>query len=189
MRKSHKLVEGVGITDVTYSPVATKCPYYSVWQSMLKRCYNQSFLIKNPTYAGCSVNTSWHSFNTFKEWMQGQDWKDKQLDKDIRVPGNKIYGPDTCLFVSHHINGLLCTQPNSRGDLPIGVVRHGLKFKAGLKKNRKTTHIGVYASQEAAAHAYRIAKADWVEECAVKEQCSVTRAALLSAALTYRNQS
>jgi hypothetical protein len=43
------------------------------------------------------------------------------LDKDILYKGNKIYSPDTCVFVPQEINALFVKNDANRGDLPIGV--------------------------------------------------------------------
>lgn len=186
MRKSSRLVEGVGITDVSYSPVATKCPYYRVWQAMLKRCYSARSLQINPTYLGCSVAPEWHRLSVFRSWMEQKDWQGKSLDKDLLVPGNKVYGPTTCLFVSQQINTLISPQKKLRGSLPIGVNRHGDKFKVTFKKLKITRHIGVFDSVEEAAAAYLSAKAEWIIHLANQEQCALTRNALIKAAQEYR---
>jgi hypothetical protein len=187
MRQSNRLVEGVGITDVDYSPVATNCPFYKTWQSMLKRCYNAGSLTKNPTYAGCSVDPYWHRFSIFRRWMAHQDWQGKQLDKDLLVPGNRVYGPVTCIFVTQEVNGLLAEQSKQRGLLPLGVTRHDDKFKVTLKKRRKTHHVGVFETVEEAATAYSDAKAEWIESVAARQSCPITQAALIRAATRLRN--
>ena len=51
--------------------------------------------------------------------MESQEWEGKQLDKDIVIPGNKVYSPDACIFVDKRINNLM-TSRNSRA-LPIGI--------------------------------------------------------------------
>lgn len=92
------LVCGVGINDATYSVYRYKgsagsqkriwaCPFYRTWGTMLGRCYSDKFHEQNPTYVGCTVCDEWLTFSKFKAWMETQDWKDKQLDKDILVPG------------------------------------------------------------------------------------------------------
>lgn len=43
------------------------------------------------------------------------------LDKDILVKGNKIYSPNTCVFVNRTINNLFTKSNDIRGELPIGV--------------------------------------------------------------------
>ncbi len=73
---------------------------YKTWRHMLERCYDKKYQAKRPTYIGCSVCAEWHNFQIFAEWMSEQDYEGKQLDKDIKVKGNKVYSPDTCTFVT-----------------------------------------------------------------------------------------
>ncbi len=181
-------VEGVAVNDADYTDMR-KCPYYAVWHSMIIRCYSPRFLLKNPSYIGCSVHSDWLLFSNFRTWMEKQDWCGKQLDKDIRIFGNKVYGPDTCLFVSKTINGLLNTQKRNRGAYPLGVHPHGNKFKATYKKDRVSTHIGVYTTIAEASTAYQQYKADWIDICAAKESCSFVKSSLLAAADRYRKGS
>lgn len=183
----HRTVEGVGINDADYPVDKGKCPYYQVWLSMLQRCYSERCQKKWPNYIGCSVASEWHLFSSFKTWMKTQNWEGKVLDKDIKVPGNKVYGPNNCLFVTQTINTLLNTQINQRGSLPIGVVRHNDKFKVTLKKNKKTVHGGVFNTVQEAAEAYRQLKADWIRKHADQESCPATRKALFNAAERYRS--
>lgn len=73
---------------------------YRVWNKMLTRCYSNRHLKRCPTYKGCSVVEEWHSFQKFGDWFDVNYIKGYQLDKDIKVNGNKVYGPSTCLFVT-----------------------------------------------------------------------------------------
>ena len=76
-----------------------------VWRSMLQRCYMQNESQK--TYIGCSVVNEWHNFQNFAKWFELNWPKDGglyELDKDIKVKGNKTYGPDFCLFVTKQEN-------------------------------------------------------------------------------------
>jgi len=107
-----KLIQGKGINDATYNieiiidRKRISCPYYKVWVRMLARCYNEKFHKKYPTYKNCNVSEEWLLFSNFRKWMETQDWKDKHLDKDIILPGNKIYSPGTCVFITQSINNL-----------------------------------------------------------------------------------
>lgn len=123
VRKKSKLTCGVGIKD-NLEPLVRKefingkwltvwrCPYYSKWKDMLMRCYSNRYLSKNPTYQGCKVCDEWLIFSNFKSWMKGQDWHNKCLDKDILINGNKVYSPETCLFVHHKLNTFMCNSKN-----------------------------------------------------------------------------
>ena len=76
----------------------------------------------NPTYTGCSVCDEWLTFSNFKRWMEKQDWQGKCLDKDLLIPGNKVYSPDNCALVDAATNLFIGDNAASRGDFPIGVI-------------------------------------------------------------------
>lgn len=129
--KEVKKVYGKGIKDADYL-IRTKkeidgglvdwsCPYYDRWKGMLVRCYSENSLKKHPTYEGCTVCDEWLYFSNFRKWMVDQDWEGKQLDKDILFEGNKIYSPDTCVFVPKNVNLFVITRNKSRGDCMLGV--------------------------------------------------------------------
>lgn len=132
-----KLVYGIGVLDNDYpvtehvqyknsegkslSRQTGMCPYYSRWRSILARCYDEKYLKKRPTYRGCTVCDDWLTFSNFKEWMKTQGWEGKHLDKDFIKKGNKIYSPETCVFLSLAFNNFPITCSNVRGDSPLGV--------------------------------------------------------------------
>tara|TARA_R110000764_G_scaffold17080_2_gene47021 strand:+ start:809 stop:1414 length:606 start_codon:yes stop_codon:yes gene_type:complete len=157
---------GIGINDADY---VTKffvdgekfvCPYYTRWQSMMHRCYSPKKETRYPTYDGCSVCDEWLSFSVFKAWMKRQDWDGMELDKDIMVKGNKVYSPETCLFIPRDLNGLLNSGRAARGDYPRGVsfVKRDNKFRAQMKQDGKPTHLGIFNTKEEAGKAYIKAK-------------------------------
>ena len=116
----NKLTYGVGVNDLGYRTQVyeevTKdggkriqktvfiCKYYTVWKSMIKRCYSKKYLESYPTYIGTSVCSEWLSATAFKKWMEQQDWHGKCLDKDIVVPRSRLYSPETCAFVLNATN-------------------------------------------------------------------------------------
>jgi len=163
-----KLVNGVGVNDADYvvQPTGSDgkqrvCPYYLVWRSMLTRAYCPKYHAKYPTYIGVTVCEEWHSFMAFRAWMETQDWEGKHLDKDIIVPGNKVYSPATCAFVSGQINALLNDCAASRGEWPIGASWHkkNKKFHAQIKEDGKKRHLGLFDTPGAAHLAWRKEKA------------------------------
>jgi hypothetical protein len=105
-----KLVYGVGVNDADYmvgQPVSGKlvlCPFYRVWTHILERCYSDKYHARHPTYIGCSVSKEWLLFSNFKKWMEGQNWKGMELDKDILFKGNKSYSPENCSFITAQLN-------------------------------------------------------------------------------------
>ena len=147
----------------------TKC--YIAWVSMLERCYDSKYQEKKPTYRGCMVCPEWHNFQVFAEWYCENYYEvgneKMNLDKDILKKGNKIYSPDTCIFVPQFINTLFVKHDKARGNFPIGVSKHRNKFQAQLSKgNGKQIHLGIYTTPEQAFLAYKKAKEEYIKEVA-----------------------
>ena len=166
MSKKNKLVEGWGVNDADYavtryvSGKLVLCPFYRRWCNMLRRSHSAAYVAQNPTYADCTISDEWRSFMAFRSWMIQQDWDGKQLDKDICVPNNKRYSPETCRFISPALNLLLNDNAAARGDLPRGVAwnKRTRKYHAKIKINGTQKHLGYFAHVGGAAIAYRIAK-------------------------------
>jgi hypothetical protein len=133
-KPSNNFVQGVGINDANYVVKPTVdgkryvCPYYTCWKHMLERCYDPKYHATRPTYIGCTVDERFIHFMEFRKWMKTQIWfKDGEklhLDKDLRYPDNKIYSPNTCLFIPKALNGFFTDSGATRGACPIGVNWH-----------------------------------------------------------------
>lgn len=187
MKKS-KLTLGRGINNADYPIVKYEringkkrelwyCPFYRVWRNMLIRCYSDSFLKKQPTYKGCIVCDEWLTFSNFKNWMEKQDWEGKQLDKDLLFEGNKIYSPETCIFVESKINKFTTDHRAARGEYPIGVCwyAHINKFSArcGNPFTGKQEHLGVFDNPLDAHHLWKKRKHEIA--CRLAEICDDVR--------------
>lgn len=145
-----KLVCGIGYNDL--KRFEGNSIFYKTWKSMLARCYSQTFRKNNPSYVGCSVFEEWLTFSNFKAWMQSQDWEGKQLDKDLLVPGNRVYSPETCIFISQQLNKFLNDCGSARGEYLIGVTfdKSKKKFKAQCGFKGKQIHLGYFDQQDKA---------------------------------------
>ena len=168
------LLSGVGINDATYSTrcrlscgKVVTCPYYTRWASMLSRCYSKSYQSSRPSYVGCTVAKEWHTFSVFRDWMKGQRWKGKSLDKDLIVPDNREYGPDTCIFVDSSVNSLLVNSDFSNSSQGVRVSAQG-KYNARVMKDGKVSHVGNYETEEEAIYEYNLAKANHIRDVAAR---------------------
>ena len=143
---------------------------YDVWHSMLRRCYYDKYLKDKPTYKECSVCEEWHNYENFKKWYDENyyeiDDETMNLDKDILVKGNKIYSPNTCIFVPQKINGLFVKTDALRGDLPIGVCKKGNKFIAKCNLNGKRSQIGTFDTPIEAFQSYKQFKEQYIKQTA-----------------------
>jgi hypothetical protein len=172
-----KPLYGIAINDADYvvsSKVNGKrdlCPFFRVWVNMLKRCYCRPCQIKQPTYRGCTVGPEWLTFSNFKAWMQGQEWEGKELDKDILHPGNNVYAPEHCMFVTRAINSLMNPRAPRHASIPTGVwfdLGAG-KWRAEVCAYGKKRYLGLYYTSMAAGRAYRKAKAAHIAEVAMQQ--------------------
>lgn len=182
LRKRNKLVFGFGINDADYNVykmeggagyqrVVWRCPFYARWHGMLGRCYDSKRRKKAKSYEGCSVIKEWLRFSIFKAWMETQDWEGKQLDKDILVQGNRVYGPDTCVFVDVKTNNFFLERTAARGEYPIGVSlykRTGL-YRASASSPDGSIILGNFDNPEDAHDAWLSYKLEQARKLA-KEQ-------------------
>jgi hypothetical protein len=168
----------IGINDADYPLIITvelpykegkrqqkilwRCPYYARWTAMLRRCCSARFKNKYQTYNDVTCSKEWLLFSNFKSWMETQDWKGKDLDKDLLVYQNNIYSPEACCFLEHNINTFLRTNGKTRGEYPLGVSfsnRDRLymsKVKIGCGEIK---HLGCFKNPQDAHKAWQKAKA------------------------------
>ncbi|WPF70161.1 HNH endonuclease [Bacillus phage BC-VP] len=170
-----KKIYGVGyIGKGTYKSKVDgkRTPQYAIWYAMLKRSYDARFHEESPAYKGCAVAEDWHNFQNFAKWYDENyytvDGEKMQLDKDILSKGNKVYSPDTCIFVPNSINMLFVKQKQIRGELPIGVRPHQGKFLARMSTPKGTKYIGVADTVEDAHNLYKGAKERYIQEVALE---------------------
>lgn len=142
---------------------------YMYWRNMIHRCKNHL------KYSDCSIVDEWLNFENFAEWFHKNIVDinfNYNLDKDLLIYGNKIYGPDTCCLIPVQINTFV-TSVKSRA-LPIGVHKKHQKFKAQIKLSGLTTHIGTFDTINEASEAFRIAKNNEAKRLAIEFKHIIT---------------
>lgn len=74
------------------------------------------------------------------------------MDKDLKVKGNKVYSPDTCLFIPRSVNSFFGGKHKKNDDdLPVGIVRAKGGFRLTVKH-----HSEIYETVEDAFHDWKI---------------------------------
>ncbi len=150
-----RTVYGVGYIGVgKFKPSINKVntQEYNLWDSMLERCYCEKRRYRARSYFDCEVCEEWHNFQCFTEWFHDNYYEcDYRLhvDKDILVPGNRIYSPDNCLLIPQKLNVLFINKPNNRG-LPNGIEKCVYGYSAKYNHNK----LGVYTTLEEAYSVY-----------------------------------
>lgn len=171
-------VFGVGINDLPYkiSEIVDGkqklCPFYSTWKHVIERSFSEKRKVANVTYDGVSCTPEWILATTFKTWMESQIWEGLHLDKDILKTGNKLYSPDTCVFVPQRLNKLLLLSSNDRGDYPVGASLRSNPHNYNVKKpfvaqltrdNGKVRCLGYFYTAQEAHRVWQWEKAAEIE--------------------------
>lgn len=164
--KSKSIKYGVGINDMIGME---KTLAYEIWNKMLARCYSEREQKRRPTYVGVKVCDDWLYFSKFKKWFDVNYKDGYELDKDILSGASKIYSPNTCCFVPHHLNSLLTYKRIRIRDCPTGVVLRGSRYRASLSTlDRGRVNIGTYDTKEEAYDAYKKSKMDEIRKRALE---------------------
>lgn len=143
---------------------------YEAWRSMLRRCYSDKSLKRQPSYIGCTVDERWHDFQVFAKWYESQIFYDLgyHLDKDLLSGDSKMYSEHSCALIPASINTLINEQKPSTGEYPKGVGLHKRmgRLHANIRMNGKKHHLGYFDCPQEAHQAYAIAKEAYVKEVA-----------------------
>jgi hypothetical protein len=158
----------------------------------MNRCYNEKYQEKRPTYLGCTVDSYFHNFQNFAKWydenyyeIEGQRM---ELDKDILIKGNKIYSPETCVFVPQFINSLFVKSDTKRGGLPLGVHfdKQTKKYRASCNNGKgKQVPLGRFNSPEDAFQSYKKFKEDVIKKVAEEYKDNIPNV-LYEAMINYK---
>lgn len=113
--------------------------------------------------------------------MEKQPWQGMHLDKDILVPGNKMYGPEFCRYVPQEINKIPMSgrkRQDKDSTMPMGVhfteytIQDGSlgnlarPYRACVSHfiNNQTIDLGRWTTPEEAHKQYQKAKAETIFE-------------------------
>lgn len=143
-------------------------PIYAVWRRILHRCYSSP---APRGYEGCSVYEGWHNFQTFAKWATPKFQEGYHIDKDLLSVGNKVYGPELCIFLPPRINYFIAHRESSgRGSSRLGVSVHTVdgRFVAQGRtfKTSENKHLGLFSDEGAAGNAYQDFREEQVGQAA-----------------------
>ena len=151
---------------------------YQSWIDVLKRSYSNRISNKWETYKNVTCCEEWFNFQNFAKWYDENyyvvDGEKMHLDKDILIKNNKIYSPDTCIFVPQRINELFIKTNKLRGNLPIGVsyLKNINKFQANCKTFTKrgsasySNYLGCFKTPLEAFNVYKQFKEKYIKQVA-----------------------
>lgn len=188
--KTNRLIYGVGVNDsnhltsIDFSGKTVNHSAYTAWSNMLRRCYSKQYQDKYKIYIGCKVCDEWIRFSNFHAWWKENHVDGWHLDKDLLSPGNKIYGPEFCLYVPMEINELTIGSDASRGLHPIGChwSKSKNKFVSQININGKRVHIGYFSTEKEAHLAW--GKQKLIQAGRVRSACDAIHPMLFNGVLS-----
>jgi len=133
----------------------TKHRLYSIWNSMMARCYNinkNSYI--NYGGKGIIVCERWHNINNFIEDMFPSFEEGLTLDR-IDVEGN--YEPDNCRWIDRNTqaqNTRKLKSTNTSGYRGVYLNKSRGKWQVEITVNNKKKHLGCFTNPEEGARAY-----------------------------------
>lgn len=140
-------VRGVGYFGVGKYKCSTggkKTKEYTLWKTMLTRCYDLKSLMRMPSYLNCSVCEEWHNFQNFAAWCIDQKGFNNSgwcLDKDLLSTKDKVYSPNTCVFIPNKLNTLftkiVCKFFLYKGKYNVQYREEGIKKLKSFKEEGK----------------------------------------------------
>lgn len=151
-----------------------RCKKYSTWNKMITRCVNKNNSNRYSWYKDCKIVQEWYNYQNFADWYEENYYECGDeimcLDKDILVKGNRIYSPNTSIFVPNRINILFTKSDKCRGDYPIGVHKVGNRFTSQcsvvVNNQKKQNPIGSFGTPNEAFNAYKQFKESYIKQVA-----------------------
>ena len=151
----HPSVYGKGyLGQGEYKP---KTYAYNVWSNIIARCYDKKVHIKLPTYKYATVCEEWHNFQNFAKWHEENYVEGWHIDKDLLSGDNKIYSPETCLYIPVSLNSFMTNVQlnNTSGETGVSWNKKHKKWKATISIDNKQKHLGCFSNKQDAVRAYK----------------------------------
>lgn len=134
---------------------------------------------RNTSYKSVRIDDRWLRFSNFKKWYDKhypyeleEEYGIKfEIDKDLLSDGDKIYSPETCIFLPNKVNNFLANKMTNNTSGHTGVIWHKQVKKWRARINDFHTHkkksLGLFVNIEDASEAYKVAREN--EALKVKE--------------------
>lgn len=165
--KWKRTVFGIGYLGCSDAETTRDNYIYSKWVNMLQRCYDKETHKLKPYYAPCLTIVEWLNFSNYREWHRENAMGDIKvdLDKDILIQGNTVYGSETCSLVSHFTN----TVFEDRG-METNIVQNNAtgKYDVTMSVLGKKEEVGSFDTEEEAKQGFIDYKQDYINKFAKK---------------------
>ena len=165
--KWKRTVFGIGYLGCNDAEANKDNYIYSKWANMMQRCYDEETHKLKPYYALCTAEIEWLNFSNYREWHKENMMGDRKvdLDKDVLVQGNTVYGSETCTLIPHFTNTIF----EERGtDTNIVLNNATGKHDVTMSILGKKEDVGTFDTEEEAKQGYIDYKQDYIKNFAKK---------------------
>lgn len=196
--KSHftPSVYGTGVTGVgdTRDVNGKTLKSYKCWLGVLERSYDEVFKEKYTTYKETTCCKEWLFYPNFKKWYDENYYEIHELgrteiDKDILVKGNKVYSPETCIFVPHRINTLFLGDYTNKKDnnIPVGITMRKDKYSVSCHNGEKQIYLGKFSELPKAIECYINFKLKLIDDIILKYSKKIPNKVIIAMKNHYLN--
>ena len=165
--KWKKTLYGVGYLGCNNALTNDEDYIYRKWFNMLQRCYYKETHRLKPYYAPCTVEIEWLNFSNYREWHRENKMGDRKLDldKDVLIHGNTVYGSETCTMIPHFTNTIF----EERG-LETNIILNNAsgKYDVTMSILGKREEVGTFDTEEEAKQGFIAYKQDYIRNFAKK---------------------
>lgn len=165
--KWKRTVFGIGYLGCNDAEATRDNYIYSKWANMMQRCYDEETHKLKPYYAVCTAEIEWLNFSNYREWHRENEMGDRKvdLDKDVLIQGNTVYGSETCSLIPHFTNTIF----EERGaDTNIVLNNATGKHDVTMSILGKKEDVGTFDTEEEAKQGYIAYKQDYIKNFAKK---------------------
>lgn len=140
---------------------------YSKWANMMQRCYDEETHRLKPYYAPCTAEIEFQNFSNYREWHKENAMGDRKvdLDKDVLIRGNTVYGSETCTLIPHFTNTIF---ENRGADTNIVLNNDTGKYDVTMSILGKREEVGSFDTEEEAKQGFIDYKQDYIRKYAKK---------------------
>jgi len=167
-------IQGIGVNDLRGKVDTANSRSYSIWKDIIRRCYSKE-KAKFKCYTKVKVCKEWLLYSNFKKWydenfplkLEQEGWE-MQIDKDLLSGENKIYSPETCIFLPRKINGFLSNKQssNTSGITGVSYIKKNNSWVAKIRNfdNHGKIYLGYFSNKNTAGRVYKKARAEQAEK-------------------------
>ncbi len=187
--KWKRTVFGIGYLGCSDAEANRDNYIYSKWANMIQRCYDEETHKLKPYYALCTAEIEWLNFSNYREWHRENEMGDRKvdLDKDVLIQGNTVYGSETCSLIPHFTNTIF----EERGaDTNIVLNNDTGKYDVTMSILGKREEVGTFDTEEEAKQGFIAYKQDYIRKFAKKCKGKVpnkTYEAMLNWVVEYKD--